>query len=76
MSDFKEVKKEYLYDWVFSFNPYDKSWNAFKMEEFPHYWGFKEAPKSLIKSSSIQTIMMILDQIEGDPSKLGTIETK
>jgi len=66
-------KKEYLYDWVFTYNPYDNSWNAFKREEFPNYWGFENPPKSLIKSSSVNTILMILDRIKGDPNNLGTV---
>lgn len=39
------MKKEYLYNWVFYFNPYEQLWFAFKREDYSEFFNNRQKIK-------------------------------
>jgi hypothetical protein len=60
---------ENLYQWLFHYNHYTKKWNAFKREDYLDVFNGKKSP---ISSSSINTLIEIIEKTKGDISKLKT----
>ena len=59
--------KENLYDWLFHYNPYRKVWVAFKREDYQEYFNNKNHG---IASSSVNTLVEIIEKTNGDTEKL------
>jgi hypothetical protein len=56
-----------LYQWLFHYNHYSEKWNAFKREDYVDVFNGKKKP---LASSSINTLIEIVEKTEGDVSKL------
>lgn len=56
--------KEHLYGWVFHFNPYTKQWSAVPRDLYNDYWSDSKL-EGVIKSSSFNTLLEILQKTEG-----------
>jgi hypothetical protein len=63
------MENEYLHNWVFVFNPFKQLWNAMPREHYNDYWNNSKHP-SIIKSSSIKTLLEVLHKTQGDKTKL------
>ena len=59
------MKNEFLWNWVFQYNPYTDKWNAFTREDYVAYFNGGEV-KSLVSSSKLDTVVEILNRSEGD----------
>jgi len=57
--------KEYLYDWVFHYNPYSNQWAAIPRDLYNQYWDDYEL-EGVIRSSSYNTLLEILHKTEGN----------
>lgn len=56
--------KDYLYDWVFHYNPYTKNWAAIPRDLYTQYWDNYNL-EGVIRSSSHKTLLEILQKTEG-----------
>jgi len=65
----------YLYDWLFHYNPYTKKWAAFPKDLKNEYFINYNHP-SVIRSSSINTLIELLQRTEGDTDKLEKLANK
>ena len=62
------INKDSLYDWLFHYNPYAKSWTAFKRDDINKYFnGELENP---ITSKKHSTLVEIIEKTEGDQTKI------
>jgi hypothetical protein len=57
-----KMKNNFLYDYIFHFNPHEQLWYAFKRDEANAYWSNRESVKSLIKAKDVKTIMGFLQK--------------
>lgn len=57
-----------VYDYFFHFNPYQNLWVAFRRDDL-HGYGTGKC-KTCIKSTSIKTLIEIINKTKGDTSKL------
>lgn len=64
-----------LYDWVFRFNPLDKSWYAARREHYNDLFS-DISSKNLLKSSSIKTLTEIINKTDGDVKKINSLLKK
>ena len=58
------TNQDHLYDWVFHFNPYTKTWAAIPRETYNDYWNDSTYP-NIIRSSKFPTLLEILQKTEG-----------
>lgn len=58
-------EKNYLYDWVFHFNPYTKQWAAVPRETYSEYWNDANHP-NVIRSKKFETLLDILYKSNGN----------
>lgn len=65
----------YLYDWVFRYNSYTKSWYATNRSNYNDLFSKKDSDK-ILKSSSIKTLAEIIYKIEGDINNIDLILNK
>ncbi len=63
---------ETLYNWLFHYNPFNKTWNAFNIEDFVPYRNGMETKYRVLKSDKIETLIYIITQVEGDLTKIDT----
>ena len=59
------MHKDYLYGWVFHFNPYTKKWAAIPRDLYNLYWDDSEL-EGVIRSSSFSTLLEILQKTDGE----------
>jgi hypothetical protein len=57
--------ESFLYDWVFHYNPYSENWAAIPRETYVEYFQNYNHP-SIIRSSSINTLLELLYKSKGD----------
>lgn len=62
-----DITHEFLYDWCFFYNPYEKLWYAVKREYKDLYFSNKDSipSEAVIKNKSNQNILNYLTQING-----------
>ena len=65
----------YLYDWVFRYNKYTKNWCAANRDNYNDLFS-KENSNNVLKSSSIETLIELIDKIEGDINNIDSILNK
>jgi hypothetical protein len=65
----------YLYDWVFRYNAYTKNWCATNRDNYNHLFS-KQNSDSVLKSSSIETLIEVINKIEGDIKNIDSILNK
>lgn len=65
----------YLYNWVFRYNPYTKNWCATDRNNYNDLFS-KESSDNVLKSSSIETLIEIVSKIEGDVNNIDLILNK
>ena len=63
------MKDEYLFDWLFHYNPYEKFYAAFQRQDKEKYFNGEEGIV-VLKSTQLPTLFDILYKIEGDPRNL------
>lgn len=63
------MKKEFLNDWLFHYNPYTEIWSAFVREDMIDYFNGKK-PSSLLQSSKHSTLVDIIIKGEGEIKKI------
>lgn len=68
-------KNNELYDWVFRYNPYTKKWCATTRENYPKLFS-KEGDDDILKSSSINTLVEVINKIGGDIENVNSILNK
>ena len=57
MSNVKK-NKESLNNWLYHYNPYNKTWNAFKREDLQGYFsGSKKVQSKIITSKKISVVI-------------------
>jgi hypothetical protein len=57
-----------LYDWLFHYNHYMKSWAVFKREDIAKY--FNGELKNVLTSKKHSTLVEIIKKTKGDPKKI------
>ena len=62
------IENEELYQWIFSFNPYEGSWRAVKREDYLKL--FSNEDEIVLKSSKIDTLIGIIGKTNGKLNKL------
>ena len=62
------INKDSLYDWLFHYSPYTKSWTAFKRDDINKY--FNGDLENLITSKKHSTLVEIIEKTEGDQTKI------
>lgn len=60
-----------LHNWLFHYNPYVQSWNAFRREHATEY--FNGDYKNVIKSKSQKTLEELIIAYDGDLKKINEI---
>jgi hypothetical protein len=63
------MENEALYDWVFRFNPMDGKWYCAKRDHYNDLFSNMNS-EHLLKSSSIKTLIELINKTDGDMSKL------
>jgi hypothetical protein len=66
-SFYKPNDISFLSDWVFHYNSYSEMWAAVPRETYTEYWSNYNHP-SILRSSSINTLMDLLYKTKGDAS--------
>jgi len=57
--------KEFLFNWVFHFNPYTEKWAAIPRETYSEYWNdYKN--ESVLRSKDLNTLLELLHKAKGD----------
>jgi len=56
----KHSTSSLLYNWAFAYNPHNEMWNAFKREEWIHYWN--GTAKTVIKAKKIETLIYMIEE--------------
>lgn len=54
------TEKEYMFDYLFHYNPYTQVWSAFKREHKEKYFNGDLTDKDLLKSKDINTLFGFL----------------
>jgi hypothetical protein len=60
----------HMYDWVFHFNPYASMWHATTRDNYPSLFN---GGKNILKSSSIDTLISLINKTNGDEKKLNRL---
>ncbi len=63
------MKKEFMNDWLFHYNPYTEVWSAFYRQDMVSYFN-GEKPQSLLQSNKHATLLELISKGEGDPKKI------
>jgi hypothetical protein len=64
----KENTMENLYDWLFHYNPFTKTWNAFKRDDLKKY--FNGESENTLSSKNYNTLVEIIHKSGGDDKKI------
>jgi hypothetical protein len=67
--------KNSLYDWVFRYNSYTNNWCATNRDNYNLLFSNTNSDK-ILKSSSIETLIEIINKIDGDITKIESILNK
>ena len=59
---------ENLYDWLFHYNPFNKTWSAFKRDNINNY--FNGVLDDVLTSKSKKTLQNIIIKFDGDIVKI------
>lgn len=62
----------HMYDWLFHYNPYTELWRAARRESYPLLFSDSQDP-SIITSSSISTLIDLINRTDGQPDKLSQL---
>lgn len=78
-TDYEKVASEdytenYMHDWVFHFNPYNKLWNAIPRDLYTKYWDNCEL-KGVLRSKDMSTLLELLYKAKGDVNIINQITT-
>jgi hypothetical protein len=68
-------ENNYLYDWIFRYNEYTKNWCAVGRSNYGDLFS-KEDSNRVLKSSSIETLIEVINKIEGDINNIDSILNK
>lgn len=68
------MKKEYLYNWIFAFNPHTGNWRACTRDQYLDF--FNKPEGEFISSSKIEAIEQIIIRAEGDFDKAKELISK
>lgn len=68
----KDIKKSYLYDWVFRFNPYDDKWYATRRSNYNELFS-NVSSNDVLRSSEVSTLVHIIKRTNGDKNKINQI---
>lgn len=63
-------ESDYMTDWVFHYNPYNKLWNAIPRNVYNEYWS-NHQHHAVLKSKHLNTLLDMLHRTKGD---VGMIE--
>jgi hypothetical protein len=63
--EFFKDETPYLYDWIFHYNGYTKSWAAIPRDLYTQYWDKHDYP-NVLKSSKLETLLELLHKSKGD----------
>ena len=75
MAKSKTMDNQSLYDWVFRFNSMDNSWYAVNREHYNDLYSDLQS-KNILKSSSIKTLIEIINKTDGDVKKINSLLKK
>ena len=59
------VDHDYLFDWVFHYNPYQKIWAAIPREKYTEYWNDYDSP-GVLRARSQEHLIELLRLCKGD----------
>lgn len=62
------TNKDELYNWLFHYNPYVKSWVAFKREDINKY--FNGELQNVLTSKKQITLVEIIEKTNGDEAEI------
>lgn len=67
----KEIDLEnvFLYDYVFHYNIYTRTWAAIPREAYQAYWSESNHP-DILRSSKIDTLVSLIHKTKGDPEQI------
>jgi len=69
----QKMEEAELYNWMFHYNSYAKSWNGFHREDYFAYWNGKTPVYAILKAKDIYTIQEIIKRTGGDKSKVNEL---
>jgi hypothetical protein len=61
--------EQYMHDWVFHFNPYNKLWSAIPRDLYTKYWDDCQLD-GVLRSKDINTLLYLLHRGKGDVTKI------
>jgi len=66
--------EDYMHDWVFHFNPYNKLWSAIPRDLYTKYWDNSQLD-GVLRSKSLETLLHLLHKGKGDVNEIHKITT-
>jgi hypothetical protein len=66
--------EQYMHDWVFYFNPYNKLWSAIPRDLYTKYWDNCELD-GVLRSKDINTLLYLLHRCKGDVIEINKLTT-
>lgn len=59
------IPDEFMHDWIFHYNVYNKQWAAIPKESYSEYWNdYKNS--SVLRSKHLNTLISLLYKAKGD----------
>jgi hypothetical protein len=66
------MEESTLYDYVFHFNTFTKTWAAIPRDQYNEYWSNQNVP-GVLRSKSINTLTELLQKTGGDVKKIAKL---
>ena len=73
VSDLSDTE-DYMHDWVFHFNPYNKLWSAIPRDLYTKYWDNSQLD-GVLRSKSLETLLHLLHKAKGNVNEIHKITT-
>lgn len=61
--------EQYMHDWVFHFNPYNKLWSAIPRDLYTKYWDDCQL-EGVLRSKDVNTLLHLLHKCKGDSKEI------